>query len=247
MRAIRREAYGEDVGQHSWVSADELRDDARRLGLGPAQRILDLGSGPCGPLAFLIATTGCSGLGLELSPSAIGAGYARAKELGLEERFSAHLADLNDELPSGLGTFDVALAVDAVLHLRDRRMLFREVGKILRPAGRFLLTDAAVATGAVSSEELRLRSLHGYTQFVPTGWNERLLEEAGFHVVETEDRTESVVRNAAGRLAAIQNHKDELERLSGVASFQRQCAYLTTVAELAGRRALSRIMYLATR
>ena len=29
MRQIRREAYGEDIGQHSWVGADELRGDIR--------------------------------------------------------------------------------------------------------------------------------------------------------------------------------------------------------------------------
>jgi hypothetical protein len=27
MRQIRQEAYGEDIGQHSWVTADELRSD----------------------------------------------------------------------------------------------------------------------------------------------------------------------------------------------------------------------------
>ena len=32
MRQIRLEAYGEDIGQHSWLSADERRRDAQRLG-----------------------------------------------------------------------------------------------------------------------------------------------------------------------------------------------------------------------
>ena len=111
--------------------------------------------------------------------------------------------------------------------------------------GALPLTDAGVVTGAVSNEELRLRSLHGYTQFVPAGWNEQLLEATGFHLIEVEDRTASVVRNANGRLAAMRNHSEELEKFSGVASLQVQSAYLATVAELAARRAVSRIMYLA--
>lgn len=245
MRKIRREAYGEDIGQHSWVSSEELRHDATRLSLGPSSRLLDLGSGPCGPLTFLLGSSGCSGLGLELSPSAIEVGYARAVELGVQARFSAQVADLNDPLPGGLGSFDSALAVDVVLHVRDRQALYREVAALLQPRGRFLITDAGVVTGAVSNEEFQLRSLHGYTQFVPSGWNERLLEATGFRLLETEDRTASVVRNANGRLAAMNNHRAELERLSGVASFESQSAYLTTVAELASRRAVSRIMYLA--
>lgn len=245
MRQIRREAYGEDIGQHSWIGSDELRQDARRLGLGPTRRFLDLGSGPCGPLTFLIANFGCAGVGLELSPSAIEVGYSRAAELGIQALFAAEVADLNEALPSGLGAFDSALAVDVVLHIRDRQALFREVTGLLRPGGRFLLTDAGVVTGAVSNEEFQLRSAHGYTQFVPAGLNEQLLEAVGFRLLETEDRTASVLRNANGRLAAIRNHREELESLSGVASFQSQIAYLTTVAELASRRALSRVMYLA--
>ena len=245
MRQIRREAYGEDIGQHSWIGSDELRQDAKRLRLGPTSRLLDLGSGPCGPLTFLISNFACAGVGLELSPAAIEVGHLRAAELGIQRLFAAEVADLNDALPSGLGAFDSALAVDVVLHIRDRRALFRQVATLLRPGARFLLTDAGVVTGAVSNEEFQLRSIHGYTQFVPAGWNERLLEAAGFHLLETEDRTASVLRNANGRLAAIQNHRAELESLSGVASFQSQSAYLTTVAELASRRAVSRVMYLA--
>ena len=244
MRQLRREAYGEDIGQHSWVGADELRRDAERLGLSATSRLLDLGSGPCGPLTFLLATTGCTGVGLELSPAAIQVGYTRATGLGVHDRFSAHAADLNEPLPSGLGTFDAVLAVDVVLHLRDRQALFREVTRVLRPGGRFLFTDAGVLTGAVSNDEIRRRSMHGYTQFVPIGWNERLLATVGLGVLETEDRTTSVFRNATGRLAAFRNHRAELEGRSGVASFQRQDEYLTTVAELAQRGAVSRIMYL---
>ncbi len=244
MRQLRLKAYGEDIGQHSWVSADELRRDAQRLRLSASSRLLDLGSGPCGPLTFLLATVGCTGVGLDLSPSAVQVGYLRATALGVQERFSAHVADLNDPFSVELGAFDAVLAVDVVLHLRDRQALFREVTKLLRPGGRFLFTDAGVITGAVSNDEIHRRSLHGYTQFVPIGWNERLLDTVGLRLLESEDRTASVLRNASGKLAAMRNHREELERLSGVTSFQSQNEYLTTVAELARRGALSRIMYL---
>ena len=56
MRTIGREAYGEDIGQHSWVSADELRADMQRLKLCSSSRCLDLGCGPCGPLSFIVST-----------------------------------------------------------------------------------------------------------------------------------------------------------------------------------------------
>ena len=50
MRELRRDAYGEDIGQHSWVTASDLRRDAVRLGISADGLLLDLGCGPCGPL-----------------------------------------------------------------------------------------------------------------------------------------------------------------------------------------------------
>ena len=67
MRRFRCEAYGEDIGQHSWVSAAELRADIRRLGLTSSQCCLDLGCGPCGPLTFILRSTGCRATGLDIS------------------------------------------------------------------------------------------------------------------------------------------------------------------------------------
>jgi cyclopropane fatty-acyl-phospholipid synthase-like methyltransferase len=245
MRRLRREAYGEDIGQHSWVSSEELRGDIHRLGLTPSSRLIDLGCGPCGPLTFVVANVGCRGLGVELSRSALQVGRRRAAELGIEELLAVQAADLNEPLPFARQMFDAAMSLDVVLHLRDRSRFFAEVVRLLAPGGRFLFTDAGVVTGAVSSEEVRKRSLHGYTQFVNPGWNERLLESAGFRLIETEDRTPSVLRNASGRLAAMRAHRAEIEEVSGAENFESQQDYLETVVALSQRRAMSRIMYLA--
>ncbi len=245
MRQIRREAYGEDIGQHSWVGADEMRGDIDRLKLTPSSRFVDLGCGPCGPLTFVLAAVGCSGTGVELSPSAIRVGRARAASLRIDALLAVHEADLNEPLPFEAGSFDAAMSLDVVLHLRDRSNLFHEVARLLRPGGRFLLTDAGVVTGSVSNEEVRRRSVHGHTQFVAAGWNEHLLESAGFRLVETENRLMSVLKNASGRLAAVQAHRAELERVSSTADVASQQDYLETVVELSRRGAVSRLMYLA--
>src|SRR5256885_2752265 len=81
MQQVRREAYGEDIGQHSWVTAEELREDVSRLGLSPASRLLDLGCGPAGPLTFVVGLAGVRGTGLDLSAPAIAAGRTRAASL----------------------------------------------------------------------------------------------------------------------------------------------------------------------
>jgi SAM-dependent methyltransferase len=244
MRSVRKQAYGEDIGQNSWVSAQEVLEDARLLDLSTSSRLLDLGSGPCGPLTWLIAKTGCTGTGLELSPAALAVGAARAHALGIESSFSAQVADINDPLPCASASFDAAMAIDVLIHVRDRARLYAEIARVLRPGGRCLLSDAGVITGAVSNIEILGRSPYGHTQFVVPGWNERLLKTAGLRLLHSEDRTESVLRNASGRLAAMHAHRDELNALSGVATFEKQRQYLDTVIELSRRRAISRIAYL---
>jgi hypothetical protein len=48
---IRREAFGEDIGQESWRSAAEQTEIATLLGLGVDSRVLDVACGAGGAVA----------------------------------------------------------------------------------------------------------------------------------------------------------------------------------------------------
>jgi SAM-dependent methyltransferase len=242
---LRREAYGKDIGQHSWVTAEELEQDLPKLELSRASRFLDLGCGPCGPLAFVIGLVRCHGSGIDVSAKAIAAGRARAVSLELDAFIALQQADLNEPIPFASGWFDAVMSLDVILHLRDRLAVFQEVARVLIPGGTFLFTDAGVITGAITEEEIRLRAVHGHTQLAPSGFNETKLALAGFRLVDRNDRTASLLKNATGRLAARLAHRAELEQLEGSTNFERQQRYLETVIELSQRGAVSRFMYLA--
>src|SRR5215471_3542713 len=116
-----------------------MRADVARLNVSSSSRIVDLGCGPCGPLTFILATVGCGGTGIELSPSALRAGQARARSLGVESLLSVQEGDLNESLPFAARSFDAAVSIDVVIHLRDRAKFFRDVANILPPAADFYL------------------------------------------------------------------------------------------------------------
>ena len=242
---LRREAYGEDIGQHSWVTSEELQEDIRRLELSRSSRFLDLGCGPGGPLTFIVDRIGCRGCGVDVSAKAITAGRTRAVSLGLDVLVNFREADLNQAIPLESCSFNAVMSLDVILHLRDRLSAFREVARVLIPGGKFLFTDAGVITGAISDEEIRLRAVHGHTQFVPPGFNENVLGLAGFQVVDCKDRTASLLKTAAGRLRVRLTHRQELEQHEGSSYFERQQRYLETVINLSQRGAASRLMYLA--
>jgi cyclopropane fatty-acyl-phospholipid synthase-like methyltransferase len=245
MRQLRAEAYGQDIGQHSWVTAEDLLANLPKLNLSPQSRLLDLGCGPGGPLTYVAARTKCQAVGLDVSANAIATARNRAVSLGLSERITLQQADLNEVLPFTAAYFHAVLSIDVVLHLHDREAVFREVFRVLAPGGTFLFTDAGVITGPVSSEEIKRRTPHGYAQFVPPGTNEQLLERAGFQVTERTDLTLTLIKSASGRLAARASRRSELETLEGHSAFEQQQQYLQTVLTLAQRAALSRIMYVA--
>jgi SAM-dependent methyltransferase len=183
------------------------------------------------------------GTGLDLSASAIGSGRARASAAGVQDRLALLEADLNLPIPFDGSSFDAAISLDVVVHLRNRKALFHEMARLLVPTGRLLLTDAGVITGPISNEEVERRSVNGYMQFA--GVNEELLEAAGFRLIDQEDRTSSVVFNASGRLRAMLAHRTEVEAVDGKEVLARQQRYVETVVALSERRALSRIMYFA--
>jgi SAM-dependent methyltransferase len=242
---LRSEGYGRDIGQHSWVTAEELEADIPRLKLTPSRRLLDLGCGPGGPLTFLAGLVGCRGVGIDVSVEGIAAARARAAPLGLDNLVTWLRADLNEPIPLANGSFDAVMSLDVILHLRDRLAVFREVRRLLATRGRFLFTDAGVLSGSLSDEEVRSRAAHGFIQFVPQGFNERMMREAGFLLIESGDRTDSLLKIASGRLAARLAHRSELEPVEGNAKFERQQRYLETVIGLSQRGAVSRMMYLA--
>ena len=245
MQKVRAEAYGKDIGQHSWVTAEELEQHVARLNLSPASRLLDLGCGPGGLLAFVVERVRCHGIGLDLSAEAIAAARARVTAMGLDELVTLQVADLNSLLAFPDHSLDAVMSLDVILHLRDRASLFSEVARLLSTEGRFLFTDAGVISGPVSDAEIRLRSTYGSAQFVPPGCNEQLLEQAGFRLIEQVDATSSLLKNAEGRRAARLAHREELEKLEGNAAFETHLQYLETVIGLGKRRAMLRNVYLA--
>ena len=245
MQRIRHEAYGDDIGQYSWVTKQDLESDVARLGLTAVSRILDLGCGPGGPFAFVVGLTGCQGTGIDMSLPAIEAARKRGESLGLEARLNFQQADLNQPLAFPNSSFDAAMSFDVVLHVRDRSALFREIRRVLIPGGQFLFTDAGVVTGLISADQFRVRADRGFAQFVVPGSNERGLKVAGFQVLDVIDRTPGFVETAGGRLRARSTHESELKDIEGEADFTREQQFLRLVMELAELHALSRMVYLA--
>jgi SAM-dependent methyltransferase len=176
--ALRREIYGEDLGQTGWRTAAEQAEIAALLRLGPGVHLLDVACGSGGPTLALAERTGCRVIGLDAEPNGIAQAEARTGASGLADRAAFRVADCGRRLPFDDGSFEAVLCVDAVNHLPDRFGTLRDWARLLRPGGRLLFTDAVVVTGAVAKAELDVRAALGFYLFVPLGLNEQAIAAA---------------------------------------------------------------------
>ena len=83
---IRREAFGEDIGQNSWLTAREQDAFLDRLALSPEKMFLDVACGSGGPALRIAAKTGCSVAGVDVHEQAI----ATAEVLAAQQRPGKH-------------------------------------------------------------------------------------------------------------------------------------------------------------
>ena len=245
LEQVRRETYGEDFGQSSWLTGAEYRRFFRLLQLRATDHVLDVGCGSGGPALLLAREVGCRVMGVDINEAGIRTGLALARQAGAQDRVELRHADVQQPLPFPDQAFDAIVCLDVMCHLPDRGRLFDEWLRVLRPGGLTLYTDPVVVTGLVSREEFATRSSTGYFEFGPPGVNERLLREAGFELVLSEDATDNEVEVSRRWHAARQRRAAELARLEGEETFAGLQQFLATVHRLTRGRRMSRSLYLA--
>ena len=242
---IRREAFGSDIGQTGWLTADEQDRFIEWLGLDPDSHLLDIACGSGRPTLRIAEKSGCRVSGIDLHEDAVGNARRFARELGLGDRADFCAGDAANALPYASESFDALVCIDAVNHLADRPVVFAEWHRVLRPGGRLLFTDPIVVTGPLTNEEIAIRASIGFFLFVPLGTDERLLAQAGFSVEHVEDRTANMARNARGWLEARQRRETDLRGMEGDKTFDGQQLFFETAARLAEEKRLSRFAFLA--
>jgi SAM-dependent methyltransferase len=244
---IRREAFGEDIGQTGWLTAQEQDRFIAWLELSPQSRVLDVACDSGRPMLRIAEKTGCQVCGVDLHSEGVANATARSKELGLEGRADFIQGDANERLPFDASSFDAVICIDAINHLPDRPRVLAEWRRVLNPGGRVLFTDPIVLTGAITNREIAVRPSIGLFVFVPAGLDQALLEQAGFTVERVEDRTENMAENASGWRDARSRREAQLREIEGDETYDGQQRFLETTALLASERRLSRMAILARR
>ena len=242
---IRREAFCEDIGQNSWLTADEQDEFMGWLGLAPGRTLFDVACGAGGPALRIAAVTGCSVVGIDVQEKALATAYAFAAQRGLAERAKFQLMDAAKPLPFSDASFDAITCIDAINHLPDRERVIAEWARLLKPSGRLLFTDPITVTGPLTITEIKARSSAGFYLFVPQGYNERIIVQCGLRLLTSQDTTANVAKVADARRAARASRSGALRETEGDSQYNSQQEFLAVAGRVAREGRLSRFVYVS--
>lgn len=165
----------------------ELQELAR---IRAEDRVLDLGAGLAGPARMLASALGCRVDCLELSPDYCAGAVLLNRLTGLEGLIEVHRGSALDQ-PFPDDTFDVVWMQNVGMNIADKRKLYGEIHRVLKPGGRFAFPEIAAGKVATSYFPLPWASDPADNFLVSAEEIRSVLGESGF-IAELLDDTSDV-------------------------------------------------------
>jgi ubiquinone/menaquinone biosynthesis C-methylase UbiE len=170
-----------------WVINTPYRRILQAANITAQDRVLDLGCGIGNILIALAERIAFSHppVGVDVSPDLVRIGEHEIARAAMQDRIQLQVAPAT-RLPFDDGSFDVVLTSHVLKHLDDEALLtsFREVARVLRPGGRFLLWEfEKSARSALLFWSARLSGLPPAFQLRTSAEFSAALRLSGFHRV----------------------------------------------------------------
>ncbi|MFQ5546776.1 MAG: methyltransferase domain-containing protein [Woeseia sp.] len=151
------------------------------------KRVLDIGCGLGGPDYLLAGKYGARVTGIDLEEHLVRRAIEGAAEFGLEGQTEFLVVEPGPlDFPDA--AFDVVLSSGAFTQIAEKKMMFRECLRVLRPGGALTSYDWMKSEGEYSDDMLYFFEMEGLTYAMDTIENHRkILEEVGFEEIELTD------------------------------------------------------------
>jgi SAM-dependent methyltransferase len=203
--------------------------------------VLDIGCGTGGAALALAAEHGAGSVtGVDVEPYVVRVATQRAAARGLSGRVRFQQVTPGP-LPFADESFDVVFSKDAIVHVEDKRALYAEARRVLRPGGRLCIGDWFRGEGAgldaavedfiaTSGEEFFMRSLPDCGA---------LVKSVGFLDVDLEDRCDWYHGEAIQELARLRGVlRDRFRAELGQEMYDGTLTFWEVLVEATGRGVL---------
>lgn len=162
---------------------------AALISAGPADHLLDIGSGIGGPARYFANRFGCSVTGIDLTPEFCDVARHLTRLLGLENRVAFEVGNAL-AMPFPDAGFDGAYSMNVSMNIADKGGLYREIRRVLKPGAWLVLSEIAKGTGGELTYPTPWAN-SADTSFLSTPEEtQRGLQAAGFEVVQVRSTLE---------------------------------------------------------
>ena len=241
---VRRETYGEDIGQNSWITSDEYDTFYSWLNLTAGANVLEVASGSGGPSLYLARKFSCRITGVDVNEEGLKTANQNAHDAGITDA-TYQSADIDQRLPFEDEAFDAIMCIDSMNHFRNRPFVLDEWRRVLKTGRRILFTDPVVITGAVSNEDLAARSSIGFFIFMPLELTRQYIINSGFKLLRCDDVTGNIELTSGRWHDSRARHREALIQIEGKERFEGLQKFASTVHQLTSERRLSRFVFVA--
>ena len=153
-------------------------------------RVLDIGAGLAGPARLLASALACRVDCLEMSPDYCVGAVLLNRLTGLDDRIEVHKGSALD-MPFPDDTFDVVWMQNVGMNIADKRKLYAEVYRVLKPGGRFAFQEMAAGKVATSYFPLPWATDPADNFLVSAEEMRSVLGESGFITELLEDTSDA--------------------------------------------------------
>ncbi|MDE0051903.1 MAG: class I SAM-dependent methyltransferase [Rhodospirillales bacterium] len=182
---------------------EATEDMAGLLQVAETDHILDVGSGLGGPARYMARRFGCRVSGVDLTAEFCDVARHLTALLGLAGRVSIAHGDAL-AMPFGDAAFDGAYSMNVSMNIADKRALYREIHRVLRPDAWLMLSE--VAQGPGGAPDFPTPWARGASSsFLSTEAETRAnLEASGFAIESLRDATEAALAYGARSRALVE-------------------------------------------
>lgn len=179
---------------------------AERMQIAPGARVLDVGSGLGGPARTVAAQYGCHVTGIDLTTDFCDAAREMSRWVGLADRVEFRQGDATalDVAPS---SFDAAMTIHVAMNIARKDAVYAGVYRALKPGGVFAIYDIIQGEGGDVLYPVPWAREPSISHLATPAEMRRLLERAGFAVLDEIDSSEASAAWFKDKATRIANAK----------------------------------------